>query len=138
MNATNDRISALDDCNVKEVVTINFDPGSAVLTEQTKSRLIELGRELSKMKGYVIEVAGFGDKTGTSDRNTEISQRRADAVARYLVGNGLVSVRRLLMPFGYGTSEGAGHSAVGQAEIRILTNSGLVQPAPTMTPAPPL
>ena len=33
-------------------------------------------------KGYVLEVTGFADSTGSTARNRALSQRRADAVIR--------------------------------------------------------
>ena len=133
VNATNERITAIDDFVVAKSITIGFTAKSTEITEQAKAQLQQFGAELSQMKGYVVEVAGFGDKTGTKEENIVVSQERADAVARYLVTNGLVPVRRLLLPVGYGTRESAEASG-GRVEIRILMNKGLTSPAPTMNP----
>jgi outer membrane protein OmpA-like peptidoglycan-associated protein len=134
VNATNDRMTAVDDYTVDRVITISFPVNSALITDQAKGQLQALGSELSQLKGYLVEVAGFGDKTGTSEKNIAISQERADAVAQYLARNGLVPVRRLLWPVGYGTRDSSQAAGIGRVEIRILLNKGLTAPAPTMSP----
>jgi outer membrane protein OmpA-like peptidoglycan-associated protein len=134
VNATNDRMTAVDDYTVVRVITISFPVNSAVITDQAKGQLQALGSELSQLKGYLVEVAGFGDKTGTSEKNIDIGQERADAVAQYLARNGLVPVRRLLLPIGYGTRDNSQAAGIGRVEIRILLNKGLTAPAPTMNP----
>lgn len=135
VNATNDRIAATDDYIVERTITIQFPVKSAVIPEQAKAQLQVLGPVFSQMRGYFVEVAGFGDQTGTNEENTAISQARADAVARYLATSGLVPVRRLLLPLGYGTGKSA--QLIGRVEIRVLINKGLTAPAPTMTPPQP-
>lgn len=133
VNATNDRMTAVDDYMADKVITISFPVNSAVITDQAKAQLQTLASELSQLKGYLVEVAGYGDKTGTSERNIALSQERADAIAQYLARNGLVPVRRLLWPVGYGTRDTS--QATGRVEIRILLNKGLTAPAPTMSPS---
>src|SRR5262249_16240294 len=39
VNATNDRITAVDDFTVEKVITINFPANSAVITDQAKAQL---------------------------------------------------------------------------------------------------
>jgi outer membrane protein OmpA-like peptidoglycan-associated protein len=36
------------------------------------------------MKGYIVEVAGYADRTGDMAYNRELSRRRAEAVVHYL------------------------------------------------------
>jgi outer membrane protein OmpA-like peptidoglycan-associated protein len=36
------------------------------------------------MKGYLVEVEGFADKTGNVAANRELARKRADAVVHYL------------------------------------------------------
>jgi outer membrane protein OmpA-like peptidoglycan-associated protein len=132
VNATNERIAALDDYQNTKVVSIEFAANSAELTEQARPRLKELGLELSQMKGYVVEVAGFSDNSEANKGDVDLSQQRADGVARYLVRSKLVPIARMLVPMGYGTGESGTSSR--RVEIRILTNRGLLQTAPTMSP----
>ncbi|HEU5236877.1 MAG TPA: OmpA family protein, partial [Pyrinomonadaceae bacterium] len=87
VNATNDRISALDDYTPQESMSVNFRTGSSILNAESKTKLDDIAKKAQAAKGYVIEVTGFADATGSTTHNRALSQRRADAVIRYLVEN---------------------------------------------------
>src|SRR5213080_4542573 len=84
VNATNDRISALDDYTPQETTAVNFRVGSSVLNTEAKTKLDEIATKALNAKGYVLEVTRFADSTGGTEMNRRLSQRRADAVIRYL------------------------------------------------------
>lgn len=139
VNATNERISALDDYVVQDSSAINFRVGSAVLSPQAKQQLDEIANKAMSAKGYVIEVAGFASAEGGTDLNRRLSQRRADAVVRYLAEEHRIPLRRIVTPFGYGASQAVADNATreGRAqnrrvEVKVLVSRGLVQPSPTM------
>src|SRR4026208_889996 len=102
VNATNDRISALDDYAPQETTAVNFKSGSAVLSPDAKTKLDDIASKALNAKGYVLEVSGFADSRGSIERNRALSQRRADAVIRYLVENHSIPLRRIVTPYGYG------------------------------------
>ena len=104
VNLTNERISALDDYEPQSVAAVNFRTGSAVLSTDSKTKLDEIATKALNAKGYVIEVSGFADTTGSIERNRALSQRRADTVIRYLVENHSIPLRRIVTPYGYGES----------------------------------
>src|SRR6266478_5984341 len=140
VNATNDRISALDDYEPQAVLAVNFKVGSAVLSTDSKAKLDEVATKALNAKGYVLEVSGFADTTGSVERNRALSQRRADNVIRYLVENHNIPLRRIVTPYGYGESHPVAEntSRTGRAqnrrvEVKLLVNKGLIQQAPTMT-----
>lgn len=140
VNATNDRISALDDYQAQAVLSVNFKTGSATLSADSKAKLDEVATKALNAKGYVLEVSGFADATGSVERNRALSQRRADAVIRYLVENHNIPLRRIVQPYGYGESHPVAEnsSRTGRAqnrrvEVKLLVNKGLIQQAPTMT-----
>src|SRR6202008_669043 len=87
VNATNDRISALDDYEPQTVSAVNFKTGSAVLSPDSKTKLDDIATKALNAKGYVLEVSGYADSRGSINLNRALSQRRADAVIRYLVEN---------------------------------------------------
>lgn len=134
VRVTNDRISALDDFDVKADVTLNFRAGSALLSKAAKERLDKLAEEAKNEKGFLIEVSGYASSDGSKALNQRLSQRRADAVIQYLAENYNVPIRRFVTPFGYGDKQPvadnktrAGREQNRRVEVKILVNKGLVQ-----------
>jgi len=141
VNATNDRISALDDYVPQETAAVNFRTGSSVLTADGKSKLDAIATKALNAKGYVLEVTGFADSTGNTNFNRQLSQRRADAVIRYLVENHQIPLRRIVTPYGFGESNPVadnktrdGRTQNRRVEVKVLVNKGLTQPAPAVAP----
>jgi outer membrane protein OmpA-like peptidoglycan-associated protein len=141
VNATNERISALDDYAPQESAAVNFKSGSAVLSPESKTTLDDIASKAMNAKGYVLEVSGYADSRGSINLNRQLSQRRADAVIRYLVESHNIPLRRIVTPFGYGEMNPVGENDTkeGRAqnrrvEIKLLVNKGLTSPAPTMNP----
>ncbi|HEX3143073.1 MAG TPA: OmpA family protein [Pyrinomonadaceae bacterium] len=139
VNAANDRISALDDYVAQDTMAVNFRVGSSILNADAKTRLDTIATKALNAKGYVLEVTGFADSTGATERNRQLSQRRADAVIRYLVENHQIPLRRIVTPYGFGetnpvadnkTREGRAENR--RVEVKVLVNKGLTQPAPTV------
>ena len=140
VNATNDRISALDDYVPQDSMAVNFRTGSAVLNADAKTKLDQIATKALNAKAYVVEVTGHADATGNTNFNRQLSQRRADAVIRYLVEQHKIPLRRIITPYGFGASEPiadnktrTGRAENRRVEVKILVNKGLMQPAPTMT-----
>jgi outer membrane protein OmpA-like peptidoglycan-associated protein len=141
VNATNDRISALDDYVAQDVAAVNFRVGSSVLNPDAKTKLDAIATKAQNAKGYVLEVTGYADATGNTARNRALSQRRADAVIRYLVEQHQIPLRRIVTPYGFGESNPVadnktktGRAENRRVEVKVLVNKGLTQPAPTLTP----
>ena len=141
VNATNDRISALDDYTPQDSMAVNFRPGSSILNADAKSKLDTLATKALNSKAYVVEVTGHADSTGNTNFNRQLSQRRADAVIRYLVEQHKIPLRRIITPYGFGASEPiadnktrSGRAENRRVEVKILVNKGLTSPAPTMNP----
>ncbi len=140
VNTTNERISALDDYVPQDVLAVNFRTGSAALSVDSKAKLDELATKALNAKGYVVEVSGYTDSTGSVERNRALSQRRADAVIRYLVENHRIPLRRIITPYGFGESNAVaenssrgGRAQNRRVEVKLLVNKGLMQQAPTMS-----
>jgi OOP family OmpA-OmpF porin len=141
VTATNDRISSLDDYEPQTVLAVNFRSGSAVLSAESKTQLDDIATKALNAKGYVLEVSGFADTTGSVQRNRVLSQQRADNVIRYLVENHSIPLRRIVTPYGFGESNPVaentsrdGRAQNRRVEIKLLVNKGLTAPAPTMNP----
>jgi len=79
---------------------INFDYDSADVSKTSLPALQELGKALASpdLKGSTFVVAGHTDAIGSDPYNMDLSERRADAIKRYLVekygiaGSDLVTV----------------------------------------------
>ena len=65
VNATNDRISALDDYEPQTVLAVNFKSGSSMLSPDSKAKLDEVATKALNSKGYVLEISGYADTTGS-------------------------------------------------------------------------
>ncbi len=140
VNATNERISALDDYQVQNNTAILFRVGSAVLSRDSKSQLDQIAQQALSAKGYVLEVSGFASADGSTDANRRLSQRRANTVIRYLVENHNIPLRRIVTPYGYGEAQAVADNATREGreqnrrvEVKVLVNRGIMQGAPTMT-----
>jgi outer membrane protein OmpA-like peptidoglycan-associated protein len=77
-------VNNLDNYQPLNTVKVYFGFGRSVLTQDEKAKLDEAVQNLASAKNYVVEVEGYADRTGSKQYNEELSQRRADAVIRYL------------------------------------------------------
>jgi outer membrane protein OmpA-like peptidoglycan-associated protein len=135
VNKTNDRISSLDDYDVKKSESISFKVGSAVLSPDAKAILDSIATQAKTEKGFVIEVRGFASADGSENSNRTLSQRRAEAVLHYLAENHDIPLRRIVLPFGYGEAMPVADNATRdgrkqnrRVEISILVSKGLTTP----------
>ena len=74
---------------------ITFRTGSADLNAQFFKVLDGVAQVAKKYDKTIIEIAGHTDNVGGSDYNRQLSQRRASAVAQYLMSRG-VSEQRIM------------------------------------------
>ncbi|MDQ2999945.1 MAG: OmpA family protein [Fibrobacterota bacterium] len=80
---------------------INFQIGSDVLTRGSFKTLNDIALSLKNFPEVNIQVLGYTDNTGSEATNQVLSNKRAEAVVKYLVGQGIDSNR--LLPLGKGT-----------------------------------
>lgn len=135
INQTNERITSLDDYEEKKSTAVNFKVGSAVLTPEAKTMLDEIATQAKAERAFVIEVRGFASADGSASMNDRLSERRADAVVRYLAQQHEIPLRRIILPFGYGeaipiadNSTRDGRKQNRRVEVKILVNRGLTSP----------
>jgi len=104
--AEREEIAAMVKDKPKIDLEINFDYNSADISTKSLPSVQALGRALTNndLKGSTFIVAGHTDAAGGDAYNQDLSERRADAIKRYLVdkyginGTDLVTV-------GYGKSK---------------------------------
>jgi outer membrane protein OmpA-like peptidoglycan-associated protein len=130
----NNRINGLDDFDPIKTITVYFNSGSATLGPKAKAEIDNAAAwvKTQDTKGWVMAVIGYADTTGTSQRNIDLSERRANAVIYYIVSKYKMPLHRLVQPFGYGQLEPVAENKtkVGRAknrrvEIRLMVNKGI-------------
>ena len=86
------------------VVTISSDTlfSRLALSSDGRSRLSNLAQVLAHYDHTAIDIAAYTDSTGTPEQNLEVSQKRADVVARALSQGGVSAPR--LAAKGYGAT----------------------------------
>jgi OOP family OmpA-OmpF porin len=130
--AINKRISNLADYDQKAEINVLFDVNSANLSSKAKEDLKEFAAKAKAYRGYLIQVVGNADAVGSAGRNQLLSDRRAEAVVRYLQQECDVALSRVLAPIAMGASNpvAPNETAQGRAEnrratVRIALNRGI-------------
>ena len=130
----NNRINGLDDFDPIKTITVLFPTGSATLGPKAKATIDEAAAwvKTQNTKGWVMAVIGYADTTGNSQRNIDLSERRANAVIYYIVTKYKMPTNRLIQPFGYGQLEPVaenktkeGRAKNRRVEIRLMVNKGI-------------
>jgi len=134
VNATNQRISSVDEYVVQTTATVNFRVGSAVLSPEGKTNLDNIAQTALAMKGYLIEVTGFASSDGDAKKNKELSRRRAENVIDYLVETHNVPLRRIGTSFGFGENQAIADNSTREGreqnrrvEVKLTVSKGLNQ-----------
>ena len=82
---------------------VNFETGSAVLTQASFPILDDAASTLKKYPELKIEVGGHTDNSGNPRANEQLSQKRAETVMKYLVEKGAKAA--MLSAKGYGPKQ---------------------------------
>jgi outer membrane protein OmpA-like peptidoglycan-associated protein len=124
---------------VQNTTSVLFKVGSSVLLPDAKQKLDQVAQQALNAKGYVLEISGFASSEGGNEMNRRLSQRRADAVIRYLVESHNIPLRRIITPYGYGVLNPVADNATREGreqnrrvEVKVLVSKGLIQGAPQM------
>jgi outer membrane protein OmpA-like peptidoglycan-associated protein len=88
-------IQNLDNYKLISTSPIYFGFGKSVLAKDEQAKLDDAIQKLTSMKGYVVEVEGFADRTGNVSYNRDLSRKRADAVVHYLAVEHNVPLRSI-------------------------------------------
>jgi outer membrane protein OmpA-like peptidoglycan-associated protein len=123
----NGRLSKIEDYHSVKVVNVNFKLNQSQLDMTAAGPLDELAQELKDAKGYVLEIQGFADPSGSAEQNLALSKNRATSVVRYLAEKHEVPLFRM-RTIGMGESkfvdESGSYSAKKsrRVEVRLLRN----------------
>ena len=91
---------------------------SAKLNEADKASLDKTAERIKAEKPSRVLVKGYADSTGPAAYNVKLSQKRADAVADYLVKEGVCKKSITAKGYGSTTSFDANTTAQGRAQNR--------------------
>ena len=129
---TTNRFSALSEYDVKDAATVKFNVGSSEISAQDQEQLTKLAQTATALPGYIIEVTGYADSTGSAAMNTQLSEDRAQAVINYLVQQGNIPVRHIVAPGAMGeygeaapNETKAGRAENRRVEVKVLVNKGI-------------
>ena len=79
---------------------ITFATNSADIKSNFYPVLNSVSLVLKKYEKTVVRVAGFTDNTGNANANQQLSERRAQSVANYLISQGVTSGRFSVVGYG--------------------------------------
>ena len=126
------RFLALSDYDVKGQLTVKFDVGSSEISENDQQELRNLAQRAVTLPGYIIEVLGFTDTSGSVAMNQQLSEDRSKTVVNYLMQQCSVPPRHIVAPAAMGiympvasneTKEGRAENR--RAEIKVLASKGM-------------
>ena len=101
--------------------TVKFPSGQSRLQPEALQELNRLAVELKKKPNATIEIGGFTDNVGDAGRNQQLSQRRADAVRKYLIQKGIPSKRIYSKGYGERDPISSNNTATGREKNRRVT-----------------
>jgi OOP family OmpA-OmpF porin len=126
------RFTALSEYDVKGEATVNFNVGSSNISGKDQEKLKKLAQTATGLTGYIVEVTGYADSSGSAAVNTKLSEDRAKAVVAFLMQQGNVPMRHIVAPGAMGeygpaaTNETqAGRAENRRVEVKVLVNKGI-------------
>jgi outer membrane protein OmpA-like peptidoglycan-associated protein len=119
-------VENIDAYELSRTVTIAFKLSQSMLDDEDRAALDALAAELAGKKGYVLDIQGYTDTSGSLQRNIALSDRRARAVYQYLAEKGVPLHRMNLLGFGEAQPVGDNTTRDGRAEnrrveVRVMT-----------------
>jgi len=126
------RFAALTDFDVKGEATVKFNVGSSAVSKKDQEELQKLAETAKGLTGYIVEVMGYADSTGSAAMNTQLSEDRAKSVITFLIQQGNVPIRHIVAPGAMGeygaaapNETKAGRAENRRVEVKVLVNKGL-------------
>jgi outer membrane protein OmpA-like peptidoglycan-associated protein len=120
------RFNTIDTYTAGPVQSVTFKTNSTALSDADKSTLDGIAGQVSNLtSGYAIEIEGFTDGQGGESFNNGLSDRRADAVMRYLVSKNVALHRITIVGLGKSNPVGdnktkAGREQNRRVEVKVL------------------
>jgi outer membrane protein OmpA-like peptidoglycan-associated protein len=120
-------VANIDDYKLQSSATVAFKFNQYLLTTEGQEELDKLAEAVKSSRRFFIAVEGYTDDVGNKRYNEQLSSRRADSVAEYLVAKHDVPIYRIHM-IGLGEEKPVdeGHNRASRAknrrvEIKVFT-----------------
>lgn len=126
------RFSELSEYDTKDQLDVHFASGSTKISSADQEALKKLAHDAVNLKGYIIQVKGYADSSGSAAMNQKLSMERAQNVIAYLLQNCNVPVRHIVAPGAMGevapvasNETAAGRAENRRVEVKVLLNKGV-------------
>jgi outer membrane protein OmpA-like peptidoglycan-associated protein len=97
---------------------VTFAVDSTEISGAFQTALDRVAQSMVQYPNSLIDVYGHTDSTGSDTYNLDLSKRRADAVARYLISRGVSSARIQTQGMGEGYAVADNNTAEGRSRNR--------------------
>lgn len=97
---------------------LNFATGTARIAPASRAALDKLADALAGNPSVTVEISGHTDNRGNAKANLRLSQQRADAVKKYLVGKGVADKQVVAKGYGGTQPTADNKTAAGRAANR--------------------
>ena len=111
---------------------MRFNVGSSKLDDKDNEVLKQIADSAAGIGGYIVEVIGYADSTGSAAMNTKLSEDRAKEVLTYLIQRCGVPSRHIVAPAAMGeygvaapNETKAGRAENRRVEVKVLVNKGI-------------
>ncbi|MGQ7871313.1 OmpA family protein [Sunxiuqinia sp. sy24] len=134
------QVEAVTDANNLQAIKVTFDSGilfatgKSDLSTASKKSLTGFANSLKSTPETDVTIYGHTDNTGSRAINEQLSNERAESVAKFLIGNGIGGARLTTAGKAYDEPVADNSTAEGRAknrrvEIYITANSSMIQQA---------
>jgi len=110
-------------CPSKEILIlegVHFRSGSAALTPNSLAKLDKAASALVRAPHVKVEVAGYTDSVGDSQRNLDLSTERSLAVVQYLTSKGVAATQLTARGYGEENPIASNATAAGRQKNRRI------------------
>jgi OOP family OmpA-OmpF porin len=131
-NLAQETADNLDNYEPSRRTVVLFRLNRSALSTTDKQDLDQLIQSVKGLKHYVVQIQGYTDKTGSAQYNLQLSQRRANAVVRYLtLGGDIPLVKIYSLGYGKAAPAAPNNTRAGRAKNRRVDVVVLVPKLPT-------
>lgn len=134
IGAIDRRIDDLANYEEADTAVAFFKAGSSKLTPEAMQSLDSLASQVGNHRAYLLEVLGFASADGNEALNRRLSEKRAEAVVRYLTETKSIPLRYFVTPHGFGENRPVadnktheGRTQNRRVEVKLLVNRALDQ-----------